>query len=742
MPEDHSARVIAAPFAESLGERYLSYALSTIMARSLPDVRDGLKPVHRRLLYAMRALRLDADGAFKKCARVVGDVIGKYHPHGEGAVYDAMVRLAQEFAVRYPLVDGQGNFGNIDGDRAAAMRYTEARLTAVAEALLADIDRGTVDFRDNYDGSETEPEVLPAAFPNLLANGASGIAVGMACAIPPHNAGELCGALLHLIERPGASAGELAEFVPGPDLPTGGVLVEPPAAAAEAYATGRGSFRLRARWRVEDLGRGQYRIVVFELPWQVPKARLVARIADAMAAKKLPWLADIIDESAEDVRLALVPRSRSVAPEALMESLFRASELEVRVPLNLNVLDAERRPRVMSLPEALRAFLDHRREVLARRSRHRLERIARRLDILEGQLVAFLNIDEVIRIIREDDDPKARMMARWSLTDTQAEAILNMRLRNLRRLEEIEIRREAEALLVEQEELDTLLASDRAQWRAIAAEIREMRKKFGADAPGGARRTEIGAPPGTAEVPPEALVEREPITVLCSEKGWIRAVRGHLAEDAEVRFKEGDRQRSRLHAQSTDKLLILATNGRFYTLDCDRLPGGRGFGEPVKLMVDLGNEDDLATLVVHRPGGRLLVAASDGRGFAIDEDDAVARTRGGRQALNLAEGARARVCAPIPDGADRVAAVGENRRMLVFGIDELPAMSRGRGAMLQKYAGDGGLADAIAFRAADGLSWRQGSRVRVLTEFEEWAGKRGRIGRPVPRGFPKNNRFG
>ena len=436
MPDDHSAQVIVAPFADSLGERYLSYALSTIMARSLPDVRDGLKPVHRRLLYAMRALRLDADGAFKKCARVVGDVIGKYHPHGEGAVYDAMVRLAQEFAVRYPLVDGQGNFGNIDGDRAAAMRYTEARLTAVAEALLADIDRGTVDFRANYDGSETEPEVLPAAFPNLLANGASGIAVGMACAIPPHNAGELCDALLHLIDNPDAAAGDLVEFVPGPDLPTGGLLVEPRAAAAEAYATGRGSFRLRARWRVEDLGRGQYRIVVFELPWQVPKARLVAKIADAMAAKKLPWLADIIDESAEDVRLVLVPRSRSVEPEALMESLFRASELEVRIPLNLNVLDAERRPRVMSLSQALRAFLDHRREVLARRSRHRMDRIARRLDILEGQLVAFLNIDEVIRIIREEDDPKQRMIARWSLTDTQAEAILNMRLRNLRKLEE------------------------------------------------------------------------------------------------------------------------------------------------------------------------------------------------------------------------------------------------------------------------------------------------------------------
>ena len=738
MPEERAPEVVPVPLADSLGERYLSYALSTIMARSLPDVRDGLKPVHRRLLHAMRELRLDAAGGFKKCARVVGDVIGKYHPHGEIAVYDAMVRLAQGFAVRYPLVDGQGNFGNIDGDRAAAMRYTEARLTAVAEALLADIDRGTVDFRDNYDGSEREPVVLPAAFPNLLANGASGIAVGMACAIPPHNAGELCDALLHLIDEPDASAEALCALVPGPDLPTGGVLVETREAVVEAYATGRGAFRVRARWRTEALGRGQYQIVVDELPYQVPKARLISRIADAMAAKKLPWLADIIDESAEDVRIVLVPRSRAVKAGALMESLFRASELETRVPLNLNVLDAENRPRVMSLRDALRAFLDHRREVLARRARYRLERIARRLDILGGYLVAYLNLDEVIRIIREEDDPKAVMIARWDLADSQAEAILNMRLRNLRKLEEIEIRREIDELGGERDGLEALLAGESEQWRAIGAEIADIRARFGKDTPEGRRRTEIGAPAGAEIVALETLVEREPITVLCSEKGWIRAVRGHLADDAETRFKEGDGEWRRLHAQTTDKLLVFATNGRFYTLECERLPGGRGFGEPLRLMIDLGNEHDLVALFVHRPGRRLLVAASDGRGFVVEEKAAAARTRGGRQVLNLPGAAAARVCTPAE--GDRIAVVGENRRLLLFGLDELPVMGRGRGVILQKYR-DGGLADATVFRAADGLAWRQGSRTRTLTDFSDWMGKRGGAGHPVPRGFPRANRF-
>ena len=733
-----STRIVPVPLADSLSERYLSYALSTITARSLPDVRDGLKPVHRRLLYAMRALRLDADGGFKKCARVVGDVIGKFHPHGESAVYDAMVRLAQGFAVRYPLVDGQGNFGNIDGDRAAAMRYTEARLTAVAEALLADIDRGTVDFRDNYDGSESEPAVLPAAFPNLLANGASGIAVGMACAIPPHNAHELCDALLHLIRAPAARIETLVAKIPGPDFPTGGVLVEPRESVVEAYATGRGSFRLRARWRVETLGRGQYRIVVDELPWQVTKARLMEKIGDLLAAKKLPGLADAIDESAEDVRIVLAPRSRGIEAAALMETLFRATELETRISLNLNVLDARNRPRVMSLGEALQAFLDHRRDVLQRRSRHRLERIARRLEVLGGHLVAYVNLDEVIRIIREEDEPKAVMIARWELTDIQAEAILNMRLRNLRKLEEIEIRREIDTLTDERDGLKALIASDDAQWRAIAAEIENIRARFGKKTPQGRRRTDIGAAPEAAPPPPEALAEREPVTVLCSEKGWIRAVRGHLADDAEARFKEGDRQRWRLHACSTDKLLIFATNGRFYTLDCERLPGGRGFGDPLRLMIELGNGDDPVALLVHDPTRRLLVAADDGRGFAIEEEEAAARTRGGRQALNLSPSAKARVCAPA--GGDRVAVVGDNRKLLIFALDELPVMTRGRGVRLQRY-GEGGLADATVFAAADGLSWRQGSRVRTLADAERWTGKRGGTGRAAPHGFPKNNRF-
>ena len=579
-----SAQIIPVSLADSLSERYLSYAMSTIMARSLPDVRDGLKPVHRRLLYAMRQLKLDPKSGFKKCARVVGDVIGKYHPHGESAVYDAMVRLAQDFAVRYPLVDGQGNFGNVDGDGAAAMRYTEARLTDVAEALLEGIDQDTVDFRDTYDGEESEPVVLPAAFPNLLANGANGIAVGMATSIPPHNAHELCDALIHLIKTPNTRIETLVDMVPGPDFPTGGVLVESRAAIVEAYASGRGAFRVRSLWQTEKIGHGQYQIIVTELPYQVPKARLIEKVADLMAAKKLPWLSDIVDESAEDVRIVLVPKSRGVKAEALMESLFRVTEFEARVSLNLNVLDADNRPRVMSLREALQAFLDHRRVVLQRRSAHRLDQIERRLEVLDGYLIAYVNLDEVIRIIREEDEPKAVMIARWELSDVQAEAILNMRLRNLRKLEEIKIREELSGLSDEQAELEKLLGDEKAQWRQITDEIRDIRKRFGKDTALGARRTEIGAAPSAEIVPLEAMVEREPVTVICTEKGWIRAARGHLADDVEIKFKEGDRLWLRVHAYSTDKILVFATNGRFYTLGCDRLPGGRGFGEPLRMM--------------------------------------------------------------------------------------------------------------------------------------------------------------
>ncbi|MDP6351997.1 MAG: DNA topoisomerase IV subunit A [Alphaproteobacteria bacterium] len=736
-PEDQDIR--PTPLVEALSERYLSYALSTIMARSLPDVRDGLKPVHRRLLHAMRLLRLDPRSGFKKCARVVGDVIGRFHPHGETAVYDAMVRLAQDFAVRYPLVEGQGNFGNIDGDNAAAMRYTEARLTEVAEALLDGIDDDTVDFRDTYDGEDSEPVVLPAAFPNLLANGAAGVAVGMATSIPPHNAGELLDALLHLLKAPNARTETLVEKVPGPDFPTGGVLVEPRASIVEAYATGRGGFRLRSRWRVEKLGHGQFQIVVTEIPYQVPKARLVEKVAELMAAKKLPWLADIIDESTEDVRLVLEPKSRAVDPAALMEALFRATEFEVRVPLNLNVLDKDHVPGVMSLRGALSAYLAHRFEVLQRRSRYRLERIRRRLEVLDGYLIVFLNLDEVIRIIREADHPKNDMIARWKLTEAQAEAILNMRLRALRKLEEIEIRTEYERLSAEAAGLDRLLAEDTRQRAAIKAEIETARKRFGADTELGRRRTDLGDAPAGEAVPVAAMVEREPITVICSDKGWIRAAKGHLADDAEVKFKEGDRDRFRIQAQSTDRLVAFATNGRFYTLACDRLPGARGFGEPVRMMIELGNDHDLIALFVHRPGDPLMVASSDGRGFRVNSDDVIGQTRSGKQVLNVSGEVEAAVC--VPAVGDSVAVVGENHKLVIFGLDEVPEMGRGRGVILQKYR-DGGLSDLRVFTLADGLSWRAGTRTRTLTDLLPWQGKRGNAGRLAPTGFPKTNKFG
>ena len=730
-------RIRPVGLAEALSERYLSYALSTITARSLPDVRDGLKPVHRRLLHAMRQLKLDPETGFKKCARVVGDVIGKYHPHGDTAVYDALVRLAQEFAVRYPLVDGQGNFGNIDGDNAAAMRYTEARLTAVAAALLEGIDQDTVDFRATYDGEEEEPVVLPARFPNLLANGATGIAVGMATSIPPHNAGELCAVLLHLLKRPQATVATLVEKIPGPDFPTGGILVEPRDSIVEAYRTGRGSFRLRARWAVERLGRGQYQVVVTEIPYQVPKARLIEKIAGLMEARKLVLLADVRDESAETVRLVLEPKSRTVEPGTLMESLFRLTDLEVRVSLNLNVLDGQGIPRVMSLREALQAFLDHRHTVLVRRSRFRLEVIARRLDVLGGYLVVFLNLDEVIRIIRHEDEAKPALMKRFRLNDTQAEAILNMRLRALRKLEEIAIRKELEALTAEQADLAALLESEPRRREMLAAEIKDIRATFGEKTELGRRRTEIGEPPDEIVVPAEALVEREPITVLCSEKGWIRAVKGH-GNGTESKYKEGDRERFVVRAETTDKLVVFGTNGRFYTLGCDRLPRGRGFGEPLRLMIGLGNDQDVVAAFVHRGEGRLLVAASDGRGFLVEVAEVIAQTRQGKQVLNLGGGAEAAVC--VAAVGDSVAVVGENRKLLLFALDELPVMTRGRGVILQRYR-DGGMSDTKVFTRGAGLTWRSGERTRTHSELSDWLGKRGQSGRLPPTGFPRSNRF-
>jgi len=725
------------PFADALSRRYLAYALSTITARSLPDVRDGLKPVQRRVLYAMLKLRLDPDAGYKKCARVVGDVIGKYHPHGEVAIYEAMVRLAQEFAQRYPLVDGQGNFGNIDGDNAAAMRYTEARLTEVARALLDGIDEDTVDFRPTYDGGDEEPVVLPAGFPNLLANGTSGIAVGMATNIPPHNAGELCRALCQLLDQPDASTEALLEHVKGPDLPTGGVLVEPWANVVESYRTGRGSLRLRARWQREELGHGQYQVVVSEIPYQVPKARLIERIAELLALRKLSLLADVRDESTEEVRLVLVPRARTVPAELLMEQLFRQTDLEVRLPLNLNVLDAEGVPRVMSLRQALRAFLEHRMVVLIRRSRHRLTKILDRLEVLAAYRIAYLNLDEVIRIVREEDEPKAELMRAFELAERQAEAILNMRLRHLRRLEEQELIKEQRALKSEARDLKELLKDEVRRRARLKEELEATGARFG-DGALGARRTTLGEVPVVEPAALEEPVERLPVTVACSRQGWIRVLRGHVEDGGELKYKEGDGARFVLKAESTDKLLLISSDGRGYLLPVERLPGGRGQGEPLRLQIDLGRGAEPVMLTVHRPDGRVLLASSGGRGFVAEEPAIAAQTRAGKQVFNLEEGERVRVATAA--NGDHVATVGSNRKLLIFPLDQLPVMSRGKGVLLQRYR-DGELADAAVLRLGDGLSWQAGKGTRIVTDLTPWLGRRGQAGRLAPHGFPRNNRF-
>jgi topoisomerase-4 subunit A len=734
------ADVIDVDFADALGERYLSYALSTIMARSLPDVRDGLKPVHRRILHAMNQLRMDPNGGYKKCALVVGEVIGKYHPHGDTAIYDAMVRLAQDFAQRYPMVDGQGNFGNIDGDNAAAMRYTESRMSAVARAMLEGIDEDAVEFRATYDGENSEPLVLPARFPNLLANGAAGIAVGMATSIPPHNVGEICTALLHLIENPRCEIAELVTLMPGPDFPTGGTLIEPADSIRNAYQTGRGSFRLRARWVKEPLAHGLYQLVVTEVPYQVQKSRLIEKIAQLLEEKKLPLLADVRDESAEDIRLVFEPKTRNVDADLLMEQLFRTTELEVRVPLNLNVLDPQGVPRVMNLKEVLQEFLNHRRIVLQRRSRHRLAAIERRMEVLRGLIIVYVNLDEVIRIIREEDEPKAAMMARWGLTDMQAEAILNMRLRALRRLEEVAIRKELEELGAEAGDIEKLLSSDRRQWTMLSKEIAGTQKEFGGDTALGKRRTLIGEAPEPVQIPVTALIEREPVTILCSEKDWIRTIRGHNVSAAEQRYKEGDGPRFVVPAETTDRLVIFGSNGRFYTLGVDRLPSGRGQGEPLRLLIDLANEHEIVAMFPYRLGMKILVAASDGRGFVVDGEEALAQTRAGKQVLSPGKDEKAIVC--VPTSGDAVAFVGENRRLLVVDLAEIPEIARGRGVILQRYR-MGKLADAKVFRLADGLSWRQGeNRTRTETDLTAWRGPRGGAGRSVPNGFPRNGKFG
>jgi topoisomerase-4 subunit A len=742
--EDPFDQIVDAPFDAALSERYLVYALSTITARSLPDVRDGLKPVHRRLLWAMRLLRLDPASGYKKCARVVGDVIGKYHPHGDQSVYDALVRLAQTFSLRYPLVDGQGNFGNVDGDNAAAMRYTEARLTLAAGELMAGLDEGTVDFRPTYNGEEEEPEIFPGLFPNLLANGASGIAVGMATSIPPHNVAEVIDAAVHLIENPRAEPAALMEFVSGPDFPTGGKLVDPPAAIALAYVTGRGGFRVRASWSLEKGPQGSWAAVITEIPFQVPKGKLIEQIAQLIADRKLPILADVRDESDAAIRIVIEPRSRTVDPDLLMDSLFRLTDLEVRIPLNVNVLDADRTPRVMGLKEVLSAWLAHQFSVLTRRSQHRIAKIEDRLELLEGYLIAFLNLDRVIQIIRSEDEPKPVMIAEFALSDRQAEAILNMRLRSLRRLEEMQLRGEREALEKERDQLIRLVGSPALQRRRLQKDLAALRDRYGPETALGARRTLIEEAAPAREIPLEAMIEREPITVIMSQRGWIRAMKGHVdpAEAEALKFKEGDGARFFFHALTTDKLLLAAANGRFYTLAADRLPGGRGFGEPVKAMIDIEGEGNVVALFPAGRAAKLLLASSDGRGFVTAAAGAIAETRKGKQVMNLRPGARLSVVRPIAANEDYAAVVGDNRKLVVYPLAELPELGRGGGVQLQRYR-DGGLSDATTFTSAEGLSWAMGGEGgRTRTEdMNAWRTARGAAGRMPPLGFPRDNRF-
>ncbi|GAA6210240.1 DNA topoisomerase IV subunit A [Cognatishimia sp. WU-CL00825] len=760
---DTPSHEVAEPLRRAIGERYLTYALSTIMHRALPDARDGLKPVHRRILYAMSRLKLVSNGKFLKSAKISGDTMGDFHPHGDAAIYDAMARLAQDFNVRYPLVDGQGNFGNIDGDNPAASRYTEARMTFVAEAMLNGLDENAVDFRDNYDGRLTEPVVLPSEFPTLLANGAAGIAVGMATNIPPHNIVELVDACLHLIKTPDARDDTLLNYVPGPDFPTGGVMVESKESIAQSYRTGRGSFRLRCKWEVEDLGRGQWQIVVTEIPYQVQKSKLIEKIAELIQVKKVPILADIRDESADDIRVILEPRSKNVEPDMLMGMMFKSSDLEVRFSLNMNVLIDGVTPKVCSMKEVLQAFLDHRRDVLKRRSAHRVEKIDHRLEVLEGFIIAFLNLDRVIDIIRYDDAPKQALMAQnWGgtfaramseadyvsplpakgegeLTEVQAEAILNMRLRSLRRLEEIELVKERDALMEERANLEDLLASDQLQWDAISDQLKLTKKTFGKDFDGGARRTQFAEAGNFEEVPIEAMIDKEPITIVCSEMGWIRAMSGHIDLTRELKFKDGDGPRFIFHAETTDRLLVFGSNGRFYTISASNLPGGRGMGEPLRLMVDLPNDADIVDIFTHLPDRRLLVASTAGDGFVVAENDVIAQTRTGKQVLNVKAPTKALVCKPVFGNA--VACVGENRKVLVFDLDELPEMGRGKGVRLQKYK-DGGLSDATTFVIENGLSWKDpAGRTRTETALAEWTGKRAGTGRMAPRGFPRDNKF-
>ena len=725
---------------EELSKRYLSYAMSTIVARSLPDVRDGLKPVHRRLLYAMRQLHLDPKTGYKKCARVVGDVIGKYHPHGDTAVYGAMVRLAQDFSVRYPLVDGQGNFGNIDGDGAAAMRYTEARLTEFAMAMMEGLNENAVDFIDTYDGEESEPVVMPSMVPNLLCNGSSGIAVGMATNIPPHNLSEVCDALLYMIEKPDCDEESLVRRVKGPDFPTGGVIIDPFATIVENYKQGKGAFRIRAKWEKEELSHGQYQIVVKEIPYQVIKSKLIEKIAQLLSEKKVPLLADVRDESAQDVRIVLEPKNRTVDAELLMEHLFKQTELESKFNMNMNVLDCDGVPRVMSLSEVLRAFLDHRHIVLQRRTRYRLEKISARLEILSGYLIAYVNLDEIIRIIREEDDAKAVMMKEFNLTDNQAEAILNMKLRSLRKLEEHEIKAEFEDLSAEKDGLEALLADEGKRWQALAEEIKQIKEKFGKKTALGRRRTEFAEAPADVEITIEALVEKEPITVILSEKGWIRSMKGHIALNEDFKFKDDDALRFAIHAQTTDKIILFDTAGKFFTLQASEIPSGRGFGQPVRLMIDLSNNDNISAMFVFEPKASYVIASNTGHGFVVDENHILAQTRNGRKIMNLADGEQTMFCEKIT--GDMVAVVGENRKLLIFKLEEIPTMARGRGVALQKYKDkDCRMTDIQIFKSEEGFCYNRSGGIAVEKDLMTWLGHRAQVGKLVPFGFPKSNTF-
>ncbi len=742
-PGDGDDNIVPVDLKAALEERYLAYALSTITQRALPDVRDGLKPVHRRIVYAMSEMGLRPNAAFRKCAKIVGEVMGNYHPHGDQSIYDALARLAQDFSQRYTLVNGQGNFGNIDGDSPAAMRYTESKMTAVSELLLEGIDQDAVDFRDTYDESNSEPIVLPGAFPNLLANGSSGIAVGMATSIPSHNAHELCDAALHLIKDRDATVEKLVElYIPGPDFPTGGIIIDDRQSIIESYKTGRGGFRVRSKWEIEDLGRGGYQIVITEIPFQVQKSRLIEKIAELLIARKLPLLEDIRDESAEDIRVVLIPKSRSVDATILMESMFKLTELESRFPLNMNVLSMGRIPKVMALNEVLKEWLDHRREVLLRRSRFRLAAIEKRLEILGGFLIAYLNIDEVIAIIREEDEPKPVMMERFGLTDNQVEAILNMRLRSLRKLEEFEIRKEFDGLTNEKAEIESLLASDDKQWQTVAWEIGEVKKKFAKATEIGRRRTQFAeAPEADDAAILQAMIEKEPITVVVSEKGWIRALKGHISDTASLTFKEGDGLKVAFPAQTTDKILIITTGGKAYTLGGDKLPGGRGHGEPLRIMVDMENDQDVLTAFVHDPQRKQLIASTAGNGFIVAEAELVANTRKGKQIMNVSYPDETKLLVPV--SGDHAAVVGENRKMVIFPLSQVPEMSRGKGVRLQKYK-DGGISDIRCFVIADGLTWED-SAGRTFTktkdELTEWLGDRAGAGRAVPKGFPRSGRF-